>query len=750
MASAVSVGILTVLATLIGGSNGLTFAVAGAIVSIYFSFRYWSVDFPLQLLLEWGDEVPPREAVESRDVMYQIGRSNPKTIIDTLRVTFDDGVNAFAETFVADRSFVEFQMARGLADITYAAARTLYGLDRYSNVACRERSKVMDGTARALCFFQLLRRIEIARSQRLLYLTQESNDVTCKLESRRLYKSMQVVAKHHWWMNIIVFVCGAFLLYLSYRGLRVAADLVSVPTYLRAKHLPFTGEGLAAKPASRPGFSIQGGSRKKESVTYSESLVTAEMLPKLRNQQFDRNDPSVANGAAEYRLGVSNGVSEFTGAQQLKIDNVINELVTDFSRYIAGKPVYDIMNPDDCHRWIESRPYTQLRKGQMHDKVHELLNGVDFGVDPHIKNESYAKTTRPRFICARRDDAKVLFGPIFDALNDWFFHLPFTTKHVPVVDRPTYIENRLNRGPATYFVTDHSAFECAATEEVQRMIEMKLYKACTPAYVHPILEELLKNQTMIFRGTGMTMKVPCMRFSGEMNTSLGNSILNYVSIMVAADTMNVKVDCVVEGDDALIVGPSGMDLEEYQMVMRRMGFNVKLDQVESLGSAGYCSSRWTSDLLPMPDARSFLPDLFWTDPTSLKTMSREELLSAKVMSYAYECPYMPVMYKVYQKYLMSYGKSRLNQYEVSEMSRMFAVKSEKDYYVISGKIIVREPTIEERDRFNELYHLDVPTQLALESCIDTDQASCLEEFFALLGGNVDFARDQYVRQVVSC
>lgn len=233
-----------------------------------------------------------------------------------------------------------------------------------------------------------------------------------------------------------------------------------------------------------------------------------------------------------------------------------------------------------------------------------------------------------------------------------------------------------------------------------------------------------------------------------MNTSLGNSIVNYISIMVAAHTMDVKVDCVVEGDDALIAGPENMDLTRYQMVMRNMGFNVKVDQVESLGAAGYCSSKWTQDMKPMPDARSFLPDLFWTDPTSLRTMRRDELVSAKMLSYAFECPYMPVMYKVYKQYISRLSKAKLDQYEIKELGKHFLLIPQNDHYVIYNDLKIREPTMEERQRYDTLYHLDVTTQLALEEMYDIEPANALELYFALIDGNITFTQEQYLKQVV--
>ncbi len=119
-----------------------------------------------------------------------------------------------------------------------------------------------------------------------------------------------------------------------------------------------------------------------------------------------------------------------------------------------------------------------------------------------------------------------------------------------------------------------------------------------------------------------------------------------------------------------------------------------------------------------------------------------------MLSYAHECPYMPVMYKVYQKYVKGLSKAKLNAYEVEMMSREFEVYSEDDHYVILGNVQIRAPTPAERDRFNELYHIDPTTQQALENLYDIDPALALEEFFAIAGGNTKFVEGQFDAQVV--
>ena len=133
------------------------------------------------------------------------------------------------------------------------------------------------------------------------------------------------------------------------------------------------------------------------------------------------------------------------------------------------------------------------------------------------QEEYYPEYKNPRAILARGDLAKAILGPAFDQLNHLFFTLPETVKKLPASKRPAYIEERCS-GPY-YYVTDHTAFECSATREIQVNMEMRIYRQLLGPDMHKYLDILLETQ-YVKCGNG-TALVPASRFSGEMNTSLG-------------------------------------------------------------------------------------------------------------------------------------------------------------------------------------------------------------------------------------
>ena len=156
----------------------------------------------------------------------------------------------------------------------------------------------------------------------------------------------------------------------------------------------------------------------------------------------------------------------------------------------------------------------------------DLLKQRSGRVEAFIKEEYYPEYKNPRAILARGDLAKAIFGPMFEQLNHVFFTLPETVKKIPANKRPEYIEKNC-KGPY-YYVTDHTAFECSATAIIQHNMEMVVYRDILGPDAHPYLDVLLEEQ-IIGAGNGVA-KTPASRFSGEMNTSLGNSITNYVFI----------------------------------------------------------------------------------------------------------------------------------------------------------------------------------------------------------------------------
>jgi hypothetical protein len=89
-----------------------------------------------------------------------------------------------------------------------------------------------------------------------------------------------------------------------------------------------------------------------------------------------------------------------------------------------------------------------------------------------------------------------------------------------------------------------------------------------------------------------TYFMPCSRWSGAPNTSLGNSITNYVFIKMLEHATNNSFKFNIEGDDGLIVAEKPLDEQFCHEYAERNGFSLKMDKRESINTAGYLSMSW--------------------------------------------------------------------------------------------------------------------------------------------------------------
>lgn len=72
------------------------------------------------------------------------------------------------------------------------------------------------------------------------------------------------------------------------------------------------------------------------------------------------------------------------------------------------------------------------------------------------------------------------------------------------------------------------------------------------------------------------MKIRPMRFSGDMNTSLGNSIHNYLALSAALETVHCNpYGFVCEGDDALICIEQSA-VQGFRNYLENLGLRLKI------------------------------------------------------------------------------------------------------------------------------------------------------------------------------
>lgn len=96
--------------------------------------------------------------------------------------------------------------------------------------------------------------------------------------------------------------------------------------------------------------------------------------------------------------------------------------------------------------------------------------------DEPYENYSHAPAKPPRAICARDDLGKALCGPFFHPIDDAFFNSRYSVKHIPYVQRPSVLEERLGLD-GRFLVIDYSSYESSQRRALRELGENFVYRS---------------------------------------------------------------------------------------------------------------------------------------------------------------------------------------------------------------------------------------------------------------------------------
>lgn len=363
--------------------------------------------------------------------------------------------------------------------------------------------------------------------------------------------------------------------------------------------------------------------------------------------------------------------------------------------------------------------------------IHEKTIARWFSVDGFIKDECYTDLKHARGINARKDTAKIFFGPIFKAIEKVVFRLKFFIKKIPKAERAKFLLDFIN-DPASFFAsTDFSSFESCF-----RKIVMELFER--PLYAHflkdtPIEKLFLAIYDHFILGINhiffkyFKVDIEATRMTGEMNTSLGNGWTNLCLMLyvleqsgydIWTDLMNFPIS--VEGDDGLTrVDPVKKMKDE---IFKELGFVVKIDYFPKVSLASFCGNVFDpDDLVIIPDIRKALASFGWSRARYRfsKFSKKISLLRAKAFSLLYEYPGCPILQSLAVKTLDLTKGYRMkpdikNDYERYFFNQMICYV--KEHY--GGKLPIREVPKNTRLLVEELYNIPIHVQLTLEEYFD--------------------------------
>ena len=398
--------------------------------------------------------------------------------------------------------------------------------------------------------------------------------------------------------------------------------------------------------------------------------------------------------------------------------NIDKQKLGDFVDMFCQEKLVPIPVLEDVsiERWLSRTHYPEWRKAQLR----LAFNAVSVPgwkeyhhIKGHIKREFYMSYKQARGINARGDWSKARFGPYAKLMEDAVFSLPDFVKHIPIVDRPQYIKDRLGtQGP--FYVTDYTAFESHMVKEIMELIECKIY-----AYLLQNFPGVAKEYENCLTGmncislNGNKLKVRGRRMSGDMVTSLGNGLTNMVMAHYLAYLNDSTITGVFEGDDGLFVvhGQWKPKVEEY----KQNGFNIKIDAVDSFGAASFCGIICDEEALEsIADPYRRLARFGWTlSPCMWGLKNHKGLLKAKAMSLGCELPHCPMFWALAKR-----------TYE--ELQGVECIWHECDFWESELRRLTKNspfsparPHIRTRMLFQDMFEISVAEQIDFENYILT-------------------------------
>lgn len=424
---------------------------------------------------------------------------------------------------------------------------------------------------------------------------------------------------------------------------------------------------------------------------------------------LDTNDPQTVRYGLFQRLFRDTPRSDPIKVQRLRA------FVAEFCK---GLPVAKQMSFEE---WLDRTTYPLERKAELRACFEALRGGHPTPrqcayIATFVKSEFYQEYKHCRLINSRSDAFKAFSGPLFKAIEDVVYGLPQFVKHIPVPERPAAIL-RLKRAGRRYYQTDYTAFESHFTVEILEAIECQVYRHCLSwcPEAAEVLCAALTGQNRLHTRTGLRATCTARRMSGDMCTSLGNGLANWLLTAFLVAEKGGSLEGFVEGDDGLFSTDVELTAEDYHA----LGMTIKIVEVADPCKASFCGMVFSESGQIIRDPRKLFQGFGWTHSSiGAGELRMRELLKAKALSGVYETPHCPIAGVLFRRAL--------------DQTRGCRPRWVEDGYHVPPPIDVPvgpfAPTPDTRVLFHELYGISPEVQVQVEDAIlagDFQRVACL-------------------------
>lgn len=372
--------------------------------------------------------------------------------------------------------------------------------------------------------------------------------------------------------------------------------------------------------------------------------------------------------------------------------------------------------------WLKNAPYPEWRKAQLQKAWDECDNPNDpkfQKIKGFVKDESYDDWKYARLINPRHDVFLCLVGPIFTAIEKEVFKHPAFIKGIPRDQWANYVSETLIPNFETYAM-DFEAMEAHCTADMQEA-EFKVYDyLCSRLAEGPWFRDLCRRvfggeQVMIYKFLRIVMRA--VRASGDRQTSLGNGLLNLITIEYLSEVLGSKSLKIVEGDDNLSQWLGNKPTKE---LYARLGWTVKIEVHPTPELASFCGLIFDPhDRVNIGDPLKAMAKFGWTSRNYMKARSTKLKMLAKAKAYSalYQftgCPIISdmAMWVIRQtahidlRPLLNSGS--LNAYEREELQKAIS-----NHWRLAQRARVR-PSMATRLLMEQKFGVSITRQLKME------------------------------------
>lgn len=147
---------------------------------------------------------------------------------------------------------------------------------------------------------------------------------------------------------------------------------------------------------------------------------------------------------------------------------------------------------------------------------------------------------------------------------------------------------------------DHKTFDAHVTVEMLKLTHV-YYQAC---FHHDLTLRKLSKKTLNnnCRGRdGIKYRVKGTRMSGDVDTSLGNSLINYAILKEAVTKIAGKCEIIVNGDDSIIFTNRPLDVDAAKTLLKTFNMESEIqDSVTCIHKVEFCRHRYILNSLGKP------------------------------------------------------------------------------------------------------------------------------------------------------